>query len=109
VYAGHSLSLNVELERPLSPDQARELIAGAPGVALADVPTPLASAGADLCLVGRIRRDPGCPTGLALFVSGDNLRKGAALNAVQLLELLVARGQLGQAQGREPHAGHPSA
>ena len=94
VYTGHSLSLNVEFERSLSPDEAREVLATAPGVALADVPTPLLAAGADLCYVGRVRRDPGAERGLALFVSGDNLRKGAALNAVQIAEALVERGRL---------------
>ena len=94
VYCGHSLSLNVEFERSLSPDEAREVLSTAPGVGLTDVPTPLLAAGADLCYVGRIRRDPGCDTGLALFVSGDNLRKGAALNAVQIAEALLERGKL---------------
>jgi len=88
VYTGHSLSLNVEFERPLSPERARQVLAAAPGVCLADVPTPLMAAGADPSFVGRVRRDPGSPYGLALFVSGDNLRKGAALNAVQIAELL---------------------
>ncbi|MBV8160643.1 MAG: hypothetical protein JO265_06935 [Acidimicrobiia bacterium] len=94
VYTGHSLSLNVEFERAISPEEARRVLATAPGVALADVPTPLLAAGADLCYVGRIRRDPGAETGLALFVSGDNLRKGAALNAVQIVEALLERGRL---------------
>jgi len=93
VYTGHSLSLNVEFERPLSVARAIELLAAAPGVELADVPTPLAAAGTDPSLVGRIRQDPGVPDGrgLALFVVGDNLRKGAALNAVQIAELVAAR------------------
>ncbi|BBY51113.1 aspartate-semialdehyde dehydrogenase [Mycolicibacterium arabiense] len=93
VYTGHSLSINVEFERPISPDRARELLASAPGVTLSDVPTPLAAAGADDSLVGRIRQDPGVPDGrgLALFVSGDNLRKGAALNTIQIAELLAAQ------------------
>jgi aspartate-semialdehyde dehydrogenase len=92
VYTGHSLSLNLEFAEPLSPERARELLAAAPGVSLADVPTPLAAAGTDPSLVGRIRQDPGVPDGrgLALFVSGDNLRKGAALNAVQIAELVLA-------------------
>jgi len=94
VYTGHSLSLNLEFERAISPDEAREVLATAPGVALADVPTPLLAAGADDCYVGRIRRDPGAETGLALFISGDNLRKGAALNAVQIAEALLERGRL---------------
>lgn len=92
VFTGHSLSINAEFARPLSPQRARELLDGAPGVKVVDVPTPLAAAGADESLVGRIRRDPGVPDGrgLALFVSGDNLRKGAALNTIQIAELLAA-------------------
>ena len=92
VYTGHSLSMNVEFSRPLSVAQATEILASAPGVKLVDVPTPLAAAGVDDSLVGRIRQDPGVPDGrgLALFVSGDNLRKGAALNTIQIAELLAA-------------------
>ncbi|MFT4126693.1 MAG: aspartate-semialdehyde dehydrogenase [Gordonia sp. (in: high G+C Gram-positive bacteria)] len=91
VFTGHSLSINAEFAQPLSPAQATEILAGAAGVALAEVPTPLAAAGSDDSLVGRIRTDPGVPDGrgLALFVSGDNLRKGAALNTIQIAELLV--------------------
>jgi aspartate-semialdehyde dehydrogenase len=93
VFTGHSLSINAEFANPISPARARELLAGAPGVELADVPTPLDAAGIDPSLVGRIRQDEGVPggRGLALFVSNDNLRKGAALNAVQLAELVAAR------------------
>ena len=91
VYTGHSLAINAEFERPLSPERARELLAGAPGVELSGLPTPLRAAGGDLSLVGRIRRDPGVAHGLALFVSGDNLRKGAALNAVQIAEEMLRR------------------
>jgi aspartate-semialdehyde dehydrogenase len=93
VFTGHSLSINAEFARPLSPERARELLDGAPGVQLVDVPTPLAAAGVDESLVGRIRRDPGAPDGrgLALFIAGDNLRKGAALNAIQIAELLAAQ------------------
>ena len=94
VYTGHSLSINAEFERPLSPERARELLDGAPGVVLTDVPTPLAAAGQDPTYVGRIRRDEGAEHGLALFLSGDNLRKGAALNAVQIAEALVERGRV---------------
>jgi aspartate-semialdehyde dehydrogenase len=92
VFTGHSLSINAEFARPLSVERARELLDGAPGVKLVDVPTPLAAAGVDESLVGRIRQDPGVPDGrgLALFVSGDNLRKGAALNTIQIAELLAA-------------------
>jgi aspartate-semialdehyde dehydrogenase len=91
VFTGHSLSINAELERDLTPERAAELLAKAPGVALADIPTPLLAAGRDPSFVGRIRRDPTVEHGLALFVSNDNLRKGAALNAVQIAELLIAR------------------
>lgn len=92
VFTGHSLSINAEFARPLAPERARELLDGAPGVQLVDVPTPLAAAGVDQSLVGRIRRDAGVPDGrgLALFVCGDNLRKGAALNTIQIAELLAA-------------------
>ncbi|MGW7530938.1 aspartate-semialdehyde dehydrogenase [Amycolatopsis sp. NPDC054798] len=91
VFTGHSLSVNVEFERPLSVERATELLSTAPGVQLADVPTPLQAAGIDPSLVGRIRTDPGVPDGrgLALFVSADNLRKGAALNTVQIAELVA--------------------
>ena len=90
VFTGHSLSLNVEFERPISVERATELLASAPGVVLTDIPTPLDAAGKDPSYVGRIRTDEGVPggRGLALFVSNDNLRKGAALNAIQIAELV---------------------
>jgi aspartate-semialdehyde dehydrogenase len=93
VFTGHSLSINAEFAEPLSPARAKDLLAGAPGVTLVDVPTPLQAAGVDDSLVGRIRQDPGVPDGrgLALFVSGDNLRKGAALNTIQIAEVLLAQ------------------
>ena len=93
VFTGHSLSLNAEFARPLSVARATEVLAAAPGVVLADVPTPLQAAGKDPSYVGRIRADDGVADGrgLALFVSSDNLRKGAALNAVQIAELVAAR------------------
>lgn len=93
VFTGHSLSINVEFARPLSPERARELLAAAPGVVLDEVPTPLQAAGKDPSFVGRIRADQSAPEGrgLALFISNDNLRKGAALNAVQIAELVAAR------------------
>ena len=91
VFTGHSVSLNVEFERPLSVERAREVLATAAGVSLVDVPTPLMAAGADPSYVGRLRRDPGVAHGLAFFVSGDNLRKGAALNTVQIAEALAQR------------------
>ena len=93
VFTGHSLAINAEFARALPVDRARELLADAPGVELAEIPTPLAAAGRDPSYVGRLRQDEGVPDqrGLALFVSGDNLRKGAALNTVQIAELLAAR------------------
>jgi aspartate-semialdehyde dehydrogenase len=90
VFTGHSLSINAGFERPLTVERATELLQHAPGVSFVDVPTPLLAAGADPCFVGRVRRDPTVPHGLALFVVGDNLRKGAALNAVQIAEALLA-------------------
>ncbi|PTS89906.1 aspartate-semialdehyde dehydrogenase, partial [Caulobacter sp. HMWF009] len=89
VFTGHSLSINAEFERPLSVEQATALLAGAPGVVLDDVPNPLAATGQDPVFVGRIRPDPTVAHGLALFVTGDNLRKGAALNAVQIAEVML--------------------
>jgi len=89
VFTGHSLAINAELERDLSPEDAVALLREAPGVAVVDVPTPLMAAGQDPCYVGRVRRDPTVEHGLSLFVSNDNLRKGAALNAVQIAELLL--------------------
>ncbi|MFG1797417.1 aspartate-semialdehyde dehydrogenase [Nocardia sp. NPDC049149] len=92
VFTGHSLSVNAEFEQPLSVDQAKEILAKAPGVKLVEVPTPLQAAGADDSFVGRIRQDPGVPEGrgLALFISSDNLRKGAALNTIQIAEVLLS-------------------
>ncbi|WP_107773168.1 aspartate-semialdehyde dehydrogenase [Nocardioides sediminis] len=92
VFTGHSLAVNAEFERPMTPERARELLADAPGVELRDVPTPLHAAGKDPSYVGRLRRDPGVDgdRGLALFISNDNLRKGAALNTVQIAELVAA-------------------
>ena len=92
VFTGHSLSINAEFADPISVERAKQILGGAPGVRLVDVPTPLQAAGADESLVGRIRQDPGAPEGrgLALFVSGDNLRKGAALNTIQIAEVLLS-------------------
>jgi aspartate-semialdehyde dehydrogenase len=93
VFTGHSMTINAEFERAITPERAVEVLTGAPGVVLVPVPTPLMAAGADPCFVGRIRRDSTVDggRGLALFVSNDNLRKGAALNAVQIAEALLAR------------------
>ena len=93
VFTGHSLSINAEFTKPLTVARANALLADAPGVELSDIPTPLAAAGTDPSYVGRIRQDEGVPgnRGLALFISNDNLRKGAALNAVQIAELVAAQ------------------
>lgn len=101
VFTGHSLAVHAEFAEELSPEQATELLARAPGVRLMDIPTPLDAAGQDPSLVGRIRTDQAAPSGkgLIMFISNDNLRKGAALNAVQIAKLvssqLVAGGQAG--------------
>jgi aspartate-semialdehyde dehydrogenase len=91
VFTGHSLSINAEFASAMPAKRAMELLAEAPGVALSDVPTPLQAAGQDPSFVGRVRQDPGVDgeRGLALFVSNDNLRKGAALNTIQIAELLA--------------------
>ena len=93
VFTGHSLAINAEFDRPITPERATALLLGAPGVELSEVPTPLQAAGADPSFVGRIRQDSSVAggKGLALFVSNDNLRKGAALNAVQIAELVAAK------------------
>ena len=92
VFTGHSMSVHAEFDRPISPERATELLADAPGVVLADVPTPLDAAGVDPTIVGRIRIDETRSNGLALFLAGDNLRKGAALNTIQIAEELLKRG-----------------
>jgi aspartate-semialdehyde dehydrogenase len=93
VFTGHSLSINAEFAAAITPDEAKQLLATAPGVQLEDVPTPLQAAGSDPTFVGRFRQDEtvddGC--GLAMFLSNDNLRKGAALNAVQIAEIVAAQ------------------
>src|SRR5699024_1530148 len=91
VFTGHSLSMNVEFARAITPDEAIAALSTAPGVTLLDVPTRLEAAGKDPSYVGRIRQDTSVDgnRGLALFVSNDNLRKGAALNAVQIAELFL--------------------
>jgi aspartate-semialdehyde dehydrogenase len=92
VFTGHSLAINAEFERAITPERAYEVLGHAPGVELSDVPNPLQAAGRDPSYVGRIRQDEGVPDqrGLALFVSNDNLRKGAALNTIQIAELVAA-------------------
>jgi aspartate-semialdehyde dehydrogenase len=101
VYTGHSESVNVQTRDPLSPEDARDLLSAAPGLAVLDDPSdgiyPMAidAAGRDEVLVGRIRRDPSHERCLNLWIVGDNLRKGAATNAVQLAELINERGLYG--------------
>jgi aspartate-semialdehyde dehydrogenase len=99
VFSGHSLQINARFARPISPDRARELLADAAGVELSEIPTPLQAAGQDPSYVGRIRTDETVEHGLSLFVSNDNLRKGAALNAVQIAELVAAELTGAAAQG----------
>jgi aspartate-semialdehyde dehydrogenase len=90
VMVGHAEAVWIETEEPLSAEDATRILAGAPSVLVEDFPTPGKAAGGDHVLVGRIRRDPTVEHGLALFIVGDNLRKGAALNAIQIAELLLA-------------------
>ncbi|MEU3354763.1 aspartate-semialdehyde dehydrogenase [Streptomyces sp. NPDC037389] len=89
VFSGHSLQVNARFERPIGVERAYELLGAAPGVELSEIPTPLQAAGKDASYVGRIRVDETVEHGLALFLSNDNLRKGAALNAVQIAELVA--------------------
>ncbi len=89
VFAGHSLQVNARFANPISVERAYELLGDAPGVELSEIPTPLQAAGKDVSYVGRIRADETVENGLALFLSNDNLRKGAALNAVQIAELVA--------------------
>ncbi|MFW2384124.1 MAG: aspartate-semialdehyde dehydrogenase [Acidimicrobiales bacterium] len=88
VFTGHSLSINASFERPITVERAYEILADAPQVVVDEIPTPLKAAGIDPTIVGRIRRDETVPHGLALFCAGDNLRKGAALNTIQIAALL---------------------
>jgi aspartate-semialdehyde dehydrogenase len=90
VRVSHSEAVNIQTREPLTAERARELLAEAPGVILENVPTPLRAAGRDEVFVGRIRRDESHPRALSMWVVSDNLRKGAATNAVQIAELLVS-------------------
>jgi aspartate-semialdehyde dehydrogenase len=90
VMVGHAEAIWIETEDELTPDRATELLAAAPSVRLEQFPSPGKAAGIDDVLVGRIRRDPTVERGLALFLASDNLRKGAALNAIQIAKLLLA-------------------
>jgi aspartate-semialdehyde dehydrogenase len=98
VFIGHSEAVNVEFEKPITADEAREILREAPGCLVIDkrenggYVTPLESAGEDATYISRIREDPTVDNGLAMWIVSDNLRKGAALNAVQIAELLIERG-----------------
>ncbi|MEE2680151.1 MAG: Asd/ArgC dimerization domain-containing protein, partial [Actinomycetota bacterium] len=92
VFTGHSLALNLRFSSEITPERATQILQTADGVVVSDVPTPLLVAGEDPSYVGRIRRDPTVEHGLALFVVGDNLRKGAALNAIQIAETVRDQG-----------------
>ncbi len=109
VEVGHSEAIHLELEHPMSPEEARDILRSAPGLIVLDepresqYPTPLDCAGKDPVYVGRIRNDPSHPRGLAMWVVGDNLRKGAALNAIQVFELVARNGWTTPAQRQEVH------
>lgn len=92
VFTGHSLSINAEFEQSITAEAALELLHGAAGVVVTEVPNPLMATGRDPVFVGRVRPDPTVAHGLAMFVSGDNLRKGAALNAIQIAEVIYQQG-----------------
>ena len=98
VFTGHGEAVHIEFSQPMSPDEARHILAQAPGVKVLDdpaislYPQPWAAAGTDEVFVGRIRRDASHPNGLTMWVVADNLRKGAALNAVQIAEEMINRG-----------------
>jgi aspartate-semialdehyde dehydrogenase len=112
VAVGHSEAIHIELQRPMAADEAREILRSAPGIAViddphhSDYPMPLSTAGTDPVYIGRIRKDPSHPRGLAMWVVSDNLRKGAALNAIQVFELVARNGWRSPAarQGQEVHA-----
>jgi aspartate-semialdehyde dehydrogenase len=110
VTVGHSEAVHIELERPMHPDEAREVLRVAPGIVVvddprrSDYPMPLSVAGSDPVFVGRVRADPSHPRGLVLWIVGDNLRKGAALNAIQVFELVARNGWRSPAIRQEVHA-----
>ena len=92
VFTGHSLAITASFDRPLSPDEATEILEAAVGVVVCEIPMPRLAAGRDPSYVGRIRRAETVVNGLSMFISNDNLRKGAALNTVQIAEELLALG-----------------
>ncbi len=96
----HSEAVNVQTRQPIAIEEVRALLSQAPGLVLQDVPTPLSAAGRDEVFVGRLRDDASHPRAFSMWVVSDNLRKGAATNAVQIAEVLVARGLIGAPAGR---------
>ncbi len=100
VFIGHSEAINIEFSQAISPDEARDILAQAPGIKLLDdpaislYPQSWSAAGTDEVFVGRIRQDASCPNGLVIWVVADNLRKGAALNTVQIVEKMIKKGWL---------------
>jgi aspartate-semialdehyde dehydrogenase len=98
VFLSHSVAAHVEFERPISPDEVRAILRDAPGVIVQDDPSagvypmPIDAAGKDAVYVGRIRQDSSNPNGIAMWISSDNIRKGAALNAIQIAETMIERG-----------------
>jgi aspartate-semialdehyde dehydrogenase len=94
VLVGHAEAIWIETDEPLAPEDAQRILGSAPGIRLEEFPTPRMAAGEDVVLVGRIRRDASTPGGLALFLACDNLRKGAALNAIQIAELISLKAAL---------------
>jgi aspartate-semialdehyde dehydrogenase len=94
VLVGHAEAVWIETEEPLTPEQASDILGAAPGIRLEEFPTPRLAAGEDVALAGRIRRDASSPSGLVLFLACDNLRKGAALNAIQIAELLLEQSRV---------------
>ncbi len=100
VFTGHSEAIHIEFSQPMPPDEARRILAQAPGVKVLDdtaislYPQPWSAAGTDEVFVGRIHRDASHPNGLAMWVVADNLRKGAALNTVQIAEEMIKQGWL---------------
>ena len=115
VYVGHSEAVHLELTDPMGPDEVREVLARAPGVRVIDDPSkssyplPVSAAGTDDVYVGRIRKDVSHPNGIAMWVVSDNVRKGAALNTVQIAEILVSgRGKEAMSSGHVPAAGAAS-
>ncbi len=115
VYLSHSLAMHIEFQRPISPEEVREILEGTPGVKVLDspeanlYPMPRDVAGSDDVYVGRIRKDASHPNGIAMWVVSDNLRKGAALNAIQIAEEVLRRDRLAPSRGEHQVTPNPTA